>query len=60
MHYVGESGKRPLITHPTYERHSEGYTQATLIDHTTGSVHTGLSRNQLAAGGSLARHIHIL
>lgn len=46
------------MTHPTYGRHSEGYTQATLIDHTTGSVHTGLSRNQLAAGGSLAGHIH--
>jgi len=58
MHYVGQSGKRPLISHPTYERYSEGYTHAALVDHTTGSVHTGLSRNQLASRGTLSRHVH--
>ena len=58
MHYVGQSGKRALISRPTYESCSEGYTHAALIDHTTGSVHTGLSLNQLAARGTLSPHVH--
>lgn len=58
MHYVGRSSKNTLTPHPTYENHSEGYTQAALVDHTTGSVHTGLSLNQLVAGGTLSPHLH--
>lgn len=58
MHYVGTATQRALTSHPIYEHYSEGYTQAALIDHTTGSVHTGLSRNQLAAGGTVSRHVH--
>jgi quercetin dioxygenase-like cupin family protein len=58
MHYVGQSSKRPLIAHPTYEPYSQGYTRAALIDHTTGSVHTGLSWNHLASRGTLSPHVH--
>ena len=43
---------------PPYEGHSRGYTQASLVDHTTGSVHTGLSLNQLEPGCTLAAHLH--
>ncbi len=58
MHYVGRSAKNTLTSHPTYQNHGQGYTQATLVDHTSGSVHTGLSLNQLAAGGALSPHLH--
>ena len=58
MHYAGKSSKNTLTSNPTYENHSQGYTQASLIDHTTGSVHTGLGLNQLAAHGTLSPHIH--
>jgi quercetin dioxygenase-like cupin family protein len=58
MHYVGKSSKHTLTSNPTYENYSQGYTQASLIDHTTGSVHTGLSLNQLAAQGRLSPHLH--
>lgn len=58
MHYAGKSSKNTLTSNPTYENHSQGYTQASLIDHTTGSVHTGLGLNQLAAHGTLSPHFH--
>ena len=58
MHYVEQSGKSVLTSHPTYKDYSEGYTHLALIDHTTGSVHTGLSLNQLAAEGTLSPHVH--
>ena len=58
MHYVGKSSKHTLTSNPIYENHSQGYTQASLVDHTTGSVHTGLSLNQLAVGGTLSPHVH--
>jgi quercetin dioxygenase-like cupin family protein len=58
MHYVGKSSKNTLTSNPTYENHSQGYSQTSLIDHTTGSVHTGLSLNELAAHGTLSPHIH--
>ena len=58
MHYAGKSSKNTLTSNPTYENHSQGYTQASLIDHTTGSVHTGLGLNQLAAHGTLSPHLH--
>jgi quercetin dioxygenase-like cupin family protein len=43
---------------PVFDGHSTGYTAASLIDHRTGSVHTGLSVNQLAAGGTIDPHVH--
>ena len=58
MHYVEQSGKRVLTSHPTYKNYSESYTHTALIDHTTGSVHTGLSLNQLEANGTLSPHVH--
>lgn len=58
MHYVGSFCESRLVSHPAYEPHSQGYTHAALIDHATGSVHTGLSLNQLAGGGVLSPHLH--
>lgn len=58
MHFVRRSGDLVLAPHPLYRNHSEGYRQASLVDHTTGSVHTGLSMNQLAAQGTLSPHVH--
>ena len=53
-HFRG-SRARP---HPTYDGHSEGYTHAALVDHATGSLHTGLSIDELAPGGTIAPHVH--
>jgi len=58
MHYVGKSSKNTLTSNPIYENYSQGYSQAPLIDHTTGAVHTGLSLNQLAVDGTLSPHVH--
>ena len=58
MHYVGHTTDRPLTVHPTYERHSHAYARGALIDHQTGSVHTGLTMNELGAGGTLDPHVH--
>jgi quercetin dioxygenase-like cupin family protein len=58
MHYVGTFTDRVLLPHPVYEGHSQGYTQGALVDHSSGSVHTGLSIAQLAPQGTLAPHVH--
>jgi uncharacterized cupin superfamily protein len=58
MHFHGRSSDIPLIAPPAYANHSQGYTQASLIDHATGSVHTGLSLNQLVPSGAIAPHLH--
>lgn len=58
MHYFGTFDEGTLSEHPVYRGHGEGYTQATLIDRATGSFHTGLSINQLAAGGTIHPHLH--
>ncbi len=58
MHFVRRSGDAVLTPHPVYQGHSKGYTRSALIDHTTGSVHTGLSVNQLDVHGTLAPHVH--
>ena len=58
MHFFRKSADAVLAPHPPYGNHSQGYTQASLIDHTTGSVHTGLSMNELAPSGSIAPHLH--
>jgi quercetin dioxygenase-like cupin family protein len=58
MHLVGKFNEAALTTLSIYENHSMGYTQTNLVDHTCGSVHTGLSVAQLAAGGTLAWHVH--
>jgi quercetin dioxygenase-like cupin family protein len=56
MHYVAAFHDRALA--PLYVGHGQGYTQASLVDHTAGSVHTGLSIGELAGGGTLPPHVH--
>src|SRR6266849_4674676 len=58
MHSVRKSADTVLAPHPSYSNHSQGYMQALLVDHTSGSVHTGLSMSQLAAHGALSPHVH--
>lgn len=58
MHYYGSFTDGALGRHPVFEGHSEGYVHASLIGRSTGSVHTGLSVNELAPGGSLPPHVH--
>src|SRR5512141_120417 len=58
MHLVRRSADIVLAPHPVYQNYSEGYQLASLVDHTSGSVHTGLSMNQLASHGSVAPHVH--
>lgn len=58
MHYYGRFDESALRPHPIFEGHSTGYTAAPLIDRSTGSVHTGLSVNQLEAGGTIDPHVH--
>lgn len=58
MHYYGKSKDAPIAIPAAYRDHSHGYTLAPLIDHTSGSVHTGTSMNHLAPGGFIAPHAH--
>ena len=58
MHHFGRFEESALRAHPAFEGHSEGYRCAWLVDHTSGSVHTGLSMNELAAGGEIHPHVH--
>jgi quercetin dioxygenase-like cupin family protein len=58
MHYYGRFDEGSLRPHPIFDGHSQGYTSAALIDRSTGSVHTGLSVNQLAPGGTIDPHVH--
>jgi quercetin dioxygenase-like cupin family protein len=58
MHAVIGPDDYRLSVHDIYARHSVGYRQAGLIDERHGSVHTGLSLNELAPGGEIRTHIH--
>ena len=58
MHYVGTFDDRALQPPTIYHGHSEGYTVAELVNRATGSMHTGLSVNELAAGGTIHPHVH--
>jgi quercetin dioxygenase-like cupin family protein len=58
MHYYGKSTDIASAVPFAYRDHSQGYTLASLIDHTSGSVHTGTSMNYLAPGGYVAPHAH--
>jgi quercetin dioxygenase-like cupin family protein len=58
MHFHGRSADFALTTPRIFANHSQGYTQASLVNHATGSVHTGLSLNVLAPAGSIAPHLH--
>ena len=56
MHYYGRFEEHALVAHPIFEAHSDRYRAASLIDRGKGSVHTGLSINELAAGGRIDPH----
>lgn len=58
MHYVGRFDEASLKDPGIFQGRSEGAAAATLIDHTTGSVHTGLAINQLQPGGRVEPHVH--
>lgn len=58
MHLVRRSSDTVLAALELYSGHSTGYTSASVVDHTCGSAHTGLSLNALAVGGSIAPHVH--
>jgi quercetin dioxygenase-like cupin family protein len=58
MHHFGHFDAAALGRDPGWASHSEGYRHASLVDHATGSVHTGLSIDELAPGGTLPPHVH--
>ena len=58
MHYSGVFDELALVTPPRYAGHSHRYAEASLVDETVGSVHTGLSMCQLARDAVLAPHVH--
>ncbi|MGH9255456.1 MAG: cupin domain-containing protein [Vicinamibacterales bacterium] len=58
MHHFGHFDAAALGRHSVYDGHSERYGHASLVDHTTESVHTGLSIDELAPGGTLSPHLH--
>jgi len=58
MHYAGKFLDSALVPDPMFDGHGSGYTRAELVNHATGSVHTGLTIAELAPGGSLAPHVH--
>jgi len=58
MHYFSKFQESALAPHPLYAGHSEKYTHASLLDHTIGSVHTGVSIDELGPGGTIAPHVH--
>jgi quercetin dioxygenase-like cupin family protein len=58
MHHFGHFTADALAHHPVYKGHSDGYREAPLVDHSTGSIHTGLSIAELAPGGTIAPHVH--
>lgn len=57
-HFTGKFQEAGLQTPSGYKHHSRDYTQATLVDHTVGSVHTGTAMCQLGSQGTLAPHVH--
>jgi quercetin dioxygenase-like cupin family protein len=58
MHHFGRFHERALAAHPVLDGHSRGYTSTALISRQTGSVHTGLSIDQLAPSGTIDPHVH--
>jgi quercetin dioxygenase-like cupin family protein len=58
MHHFGRFDPSTMTTPPEFDGHSGGYRQRWLVNHATGSVHTGLSINELAPGGRVDPHVH--
>ncbi|MGB7218601.1 MAG: cupin domain-containing protein [Vicinamibacterales bacterium] len=58
MHSVTRAHEYTLVEPTVYAKASRGYTQAALVNERQGSLHTGLSLNEVAAGGMIATHLH--
>jgi quercetin dioxygenase-like cupin family protein len=58
MHYFGTLDDGAFVEPPRYAGHAAGYAESALVNHGSGSVHTGLNMSELAAGGTLAPHLH--
>ena len=58
MHAVIRSGEYKLDTPAIYADASRGYTQVGLVGPRHGSVHTGLTLNELSVDGTIATHVH--
>jgi len=58
MHYFGIFDDRVLTPSSRHNGHADRYTEAELVNETTGSIHTGLAMCELAANGTLAPHVH--
>jgi len=57
MHYIGRFDQSRLATPALYQEHSRGFRLATLVDHTSGSVHQALHYSQLDPGGMVGTHV---
>jgi quercetin dioxygenase-like cupin family protein len=58
MHHVGRFEEQALQAPVVFQGHSRGYRQTELVNRAVGSVHTGLSMNELATGGGIDWHLH--
>ena len=58
MHLFGHFQDGALQPAPKYQGRSVHYREAPLVDHTSGSVHTGLAIAELGPGGTLPPHVH--
>src|SRR3954471_8170910 len=58
MHYFGKFTDNLLVADPLVAGHAQGYARASLVNHTLGSVLTGLSVCEIAPGGTLDPHVH--
>ena len=58
MHHFGHFDATALGGHQVFDGHSESYRHAPLVGADQGSVHTGLSIDELAPGGVVAPHVH--
>ncbi len=58
MHYFGKFQDSMLSADPVFAGHGQGYARASIVNHTLGSVMTGLSVCELAPGGTLDPHVH--
>ena len=58
MHAVIRGDEYAFAVTDVYAGDSVGYTQAWLVDGRHGSVHTGLTLNELAPGGDIRTHLH--
>lgn len=58
MHHFRHFDTTALRAHQVFDGHSESYRHAPLVGADQGSVHTGLSIDELAPGGAVAPHVH--